>query len=73
MKYREISVEVVGKNVKQERKTRGWTQRKLSIESDLTEPTIVNIENAKAKTKVSLYSLCKIAKAFDVKLENLFY
>ena len=51
---------------------KGWTQEKLSEESDVGRVTISNIER-KGIENIPVYTLRKIAKALDTTVQELFF
>lgn len=61
----------VGKNIKKQRKLRGWTQRQLAEKCSLTENYIGDLENETFKT-CSLNTLYHISKILGVHIKILF-
>lgn len=58
-----------GKNLKKLRKTKGWSQEELAQRSHLHRTYIGSIE--RSKRNISLLNIERIAKALNVKIENL--
>lgn len=61
----------VGKNIRKQRKLRGWTQRQLDEKCSLTENYIGDLENETLKT-CSLNTLYHISKILGVHIKTLF-
>jgi repressor LexA len=59
----------VGKNIKRERKKRGWTAKDLGGKVLLSESAIYMYEGARRKPDIDI--LFKIAKVFDMKFSEL--
>lgn len=51
---------------------KGWSQEKLSKESETSRVTISNIER-KGIENIPVYTLRKIAKALDTTVQELFF
>lgn len=62
---------IVGKNLKELRAVRGWTQEKLAELAGVSREHIAVIEGA--RTWVSHDMVVKLAKALEVKAPRLFY
>jgi transcriptional regulator with XRE-family HTH domain len=58
-----------GNNVKRSRKTKGWTQEELAKKAGLHRTYIGSIE--RSERNVSLLNIERIAKALNIKTENL--
>jgi len=58
----------IGARLKDERKNKGWQQEELAEISNVAIKTIGQIENFKGNP--SLKTIDKLAKAFDIRLEN---
>jgi transcriptional regulator with XRE-family HTH domain len=61
---------ILGKNIKQYRNRSGWSQIDLAEKMNISIPFLSNIEQG--KTWVSLATLAKFTKAFDVNVCELF-
>jgi transcriptional regulator with XRE-family HTH domain len=61
---------VLGENIKQYRNRSGWSQIDLAEKINISIPFLSNIEQG--KTWVSLPTLAKFTKAFDVNVYELF-
>lgn len=61
----------IGQNIKNARKEKGWTQKKLGSESGIAEPTIRRYELGKLNPKYE--TLAKIADALGVSVDLLYY
>jgi transcriptional regulator with XRE-family HTH domain len=59
-----------GQRVKFLRKNKGWSQEKLALNSDLDRTYIPDIESGKRNVSISVIE--KIAKAFEIKIKDLF-
>ncbi|MBE6601976.1 MAG: helix-turn-helix transcriptional regulator [Ruminococcaceae bacterium] len=66
-----IDYTVIGKQIREFRKKKGWTQEKLAEESGIEPSNISHIE--RAATKVSLPTLIHIANALGVTADDLLY
>ena len=62
-------LEILGKNIRERRNVNGLSQEKLAFSVDTARNYIGCIE--RAEKKLSLKTLYKIAKALDVKVEDL--
>lgn len=62
---------IVGKNLKKQRKLKGWTQRQLADKCNFSEHFIGDLENETFKT-CSLNSLYHISKILDVPMKVFF-
>lgn len=62
--------EIVGQNIKRVRQDKGWSQDKLAAECKFYRTYINLVETAKRTP--SSYTLYRIAKALQVKVENLY-
>ena len=60
----------IGKNIKRLRKVKGISQDKLSKLADLSLQTVVKIE-LDEKPNPTIETVQKIAKAFDVSIDDL--
>jgi len=58
-----------GSNVKNQRKTKGWSQEQLAAKAGLHRTYIGSIE--RSERNVSLINIKRIAKALDIKVEVL--
>lgn len=58
----------IGARLKYERKKRGWQQEELAEISNVAIKTIGQIENFKGNP--TLKTIDRLAKVFDIKLEN---
>ncbi len=56
-------------NLKKYRLEKGYSRRKLALESGVTRETVFNIETGKRRTTYD--TLVKLAKALDIPIENL--
>ena len=65
----DLDYKAVGKRVREKRLAKKLTQSKLADEADVSPTHISNIE--RARTKVSLPVLVKIANALDATLDEL--
>jgi transcriptional regulator with XRE-family HTH domain len=61
---------ILGENIKQYRGRSGWSQTTLAEKINISIPFLSNIEQG--KTWVSLATLAKFTKAFDVNVYELF-
>ena len=61
----------VGKNIRKQRKLKGWTQRQLAEKCSFSENFIGDLENETFKT-CSLNTLYHISKVLDVTLKVFF-
>lgn len=61
----------VGKNLKKQRKLKGWTQSQLARECNYTDTFISNIENNTFQT-FSLNTLYHIAKVMQIDIRLFF-
>lgn len=57
--------------LKQLREQKGLSQEKLARIADISNNTVVNIESSK-QTNPTIETVSKIAKALEVKIEELF-
>ena len=64
------SAEVLGKRIEHLRKSKGWSQLDLSIESEVNKNYICDLENGRRNP--SLEILERIANALNITLEELF-
>lgn len=64
----EIDYKLIGERIKEARKSKGWSQEKLSEEIDVAVPYISRIERG---DQVSLKRLAQIGKVLDTSLEYL--
>ena len=65
--------QIVANNIKKQRKLKGWTQVKLAMESNISVEYLKKIETKSGCTKqFSLDTIQKIAKALDIKPQELF-
>ncbi len=62
----------IGKNIKRYRQNNGLSQDKLSKLADLSLNTVVKIELDKSPNP-TIETIQKIAKALDVKVDDLIY
>lgn len=58
------------KNLVKFRKQKGWSQEKLAVESGISYNTIIKIERGGIKNP-KIETVMKLAKALNVKIENL--
>lgn len=65
----EIDYKLIGQRIKEVRKSRGWSQEKLSEEIDVTTVYISRIE--RGSTHVNLKRLAQISKTLNISLEYL--
>ena len=64
---------IVAKNIKKNRKEKGWTQIKLAMESNISVDYLKKIETKSGSTKqFSLDTVEKIANALNIKVKDLF-
>ena len=63
---------VVAKNIKYYRKSRNMTQAQLAEKTEYSHEFIRRIEAPNAKKYFSIDTLVQIAKALDIKMEDLF-
>lgn len=61
---------MLGENIKKIRKKRNLTQDKLSRLADIPYTTLTKIETGVIK-KPSIYTIAKIAKALNVRVDDL--
>lgn len=62
-------IETFGRNVRQTRKSRGWTQEQLAFEAGVKRAYLSEIENG--QRNVSLDVVEKLATALDVSPDSL--
>ncbi|MDP2779161.1 helix-turn-helix domain-containing protein [Devosia sp.] len=62
-------IETFGRNVRQARKDKGWTQEQLAFEAGVKRAYLSEVENG--QRNVSLDIVEKLAKALDVSPEGL--
>ncbi len=62
--------EIVGANIREERKKKGWSQDQLSAECGFYRTYINLVETAKRTP--SSYTLFRVAKALKVPVDNLY-
>lgn len=62
---------IVGKNIRKQRKLKGWTQRKLAEKCNFSDHFIADLENETFKT-CSLNSLYHISKVMEVPIKEFF-
>lgn len=62
---------LVSKNIKKQRKLKGWTQRELALKCNYSEGFIMNIESSYHQT-FSLGTLWKIADTLEIDIKILF-
>ena len=62
---------LVSKNIKKQRKLKGWTQRELALKCNYSEGFIMNIESNYHQT-FSLGTLWKIADTLGIDIKLLF-
>jgi len=55
-------------NLRRLRRAKGWSARRLDIEADVSIPTVSRLESK--STNPSFKTMCKIAKALDVTLDE---
>lgn len=60
----------LGDRIVKYRKQRGYSQERLAADSDIDRVAVGNIEQGRRKPTVT--TIYKIAKALDIKLEDLF-
>jgi len=60
----------LAKNINKFRKERGWTQEQLAENSGVTYTTIIKLEQGVVENP-TLRTLEKLAKAFEVSIDNL--
>ncbi len=64
---------LVSRNIKKQRKLKGWTQVKLAMESNISVDYLKKIETKSGCTKqFSLDTLQKIAKALNINPKDFF-
>jgi transcriptional regulator with XRE-family HTH domain len=63
---------MLGENIRKIRKDKGISQDKLSKLADVTHTTLAKIESG-VNTNPTINTLQKIAKALDVKVDELLY
>lgn len=63
--------EIVSKNIKKERRTKGWTQQKLTEKMNYSTQFISNIESKNHQT-FSFGTLWRIALVLDIDIKKLF-
>jgi len=61
---------MIGKNIKEIRKKKGISQDKLSKLADITHTTLAKLESG-ANTNPTIKTLQKIARALNVKIDDL--
>lgn len=66
------SYEIIAKNIKESRKRAGLTQAELADIAGFSHEFIRRIEAPHAKKYFSVDTLVQIAKALDIKMEELF-
>lgn len=54
-----------GRRLRELRKTRGWSQEQLGLESDLDRTYIGGVEQG--RRNISLLNICKISEALGIK------
>jgi len=59
-----------GNRVRQLRKEKGWSQEELSFKSGFHRTYIGMVE--RAERNISLKNIARVAKTFDIKIEDLF-
>lgn len=59
----------LGRNVRDRRRARGWTQRQLAEHAGLPRPTITRLESGSANPTVAV--VAKVATALDASIEEL--
>jgi len=62
---------IIAKNIRSHRKTKGFSQVRLSKEADVAYNTIVKIESGE-NPNPTIETLERIAKALDIPIEKLF-
>jgi len=62
-------IETFGRNVRQARKEKGWTQEQLAFEAGVKRAYLSEVENG--QRNVSLDIVEKLAKALDVEASTL--
>ena len=62
-------IEIFGRNVRQARKDKGWTQEQLAFEAGVKRAYLSEVENG--QRNVSLDVVEKLAKALDVSSDVL--
>lgn len=65
----DVDYEIIGQRVREARKSRGWSQEKLSEEIDVTTVYISRIE--RGTSKINLKRLAQISRVLNTSLEFL--
>ena len=65
-----LKTTTIAKNIKKRRKEKGLSQDKLSRLADVSHATIIKIESGTIQNP-TIDTLSKIAKALDVKVDDL--
>ncbi|MBK9929593.1 MAG: helix-turn-helix transcriptional regulator [Saprospiraceae bacterium] len=65
----EAVLSAIAANVRRLRKDKGWSQEDLANFAEIDRTYVGYVENA--KNNVSLRTLCKIARAFDLDVQEL--
>lgn len=72
MNYKNFNINNVGENIRRGRILRNWTINDLAQNAKIGNKTVYNIEKNVSKNP-HLTVLDKIARAFDIPIERLFY
>lgn len=67
-----MNLEKIGESIKKYRKVKGWKQDELAKHSGVPMTTIAKIEAGFIKNP-SIEKMAKIAKALEIRIENLIY
>lgn len=71
MKFKEIKIENVARNIRMKRAAYQWNLRELSLKSGVNICTLSKIENAEGNPLLS--TVADLAEAFDCSVEDLLY
>lgn len=58
-----------GKKLAQIRKSKGWTQEKLALESEIARSYLGEVE--RGRRNISLINICRLAKTLEVKVSEI--